>query len=124
MANTLESHAIDPSIMDTASNHSISIVPDVVDTTIPSVMKKIMKKRHFVDQKFKALSIWNYLGHIVIICALVGGVIAVRIIFRENMPLSSSSNFFVPHFTYTYDMWLTIGVNGLSIIWMFILFLV
>ena len=80
--------------------------------------------RHFVDQKFKALSIWNYLGHIVIICALVGGVIAVRIIFREDMPLSSSSNFFIPHFAYTYDMWLTIAANGLSIIWMFILFLV
>jgi hypothetical protein len=33
-------------------------------------------------------------------------------------------NFFVPRFTYTYDMWLTIATNGLSILWMLILFLV
>jgi hypothetical protein len=33
-------------------------------------------------------------------------------------------NVFIPHFAYSYDMWLTIAINGLSIIWMLILFLV
>jgi cellulose synthase/poly-beta-1,6-N-acetylglucosamine synthase-like glycosyltransferase len=80
--------------------------------------------RHFADQKFKALSIWNYVGHIAIICVLVGSIIAACIIFREDILVASSVNFFVPRFTYTYDMWLTIATNGLSILWMLILFLV
>ena len=80
--------------------------------------------RHFADQKFKALSIWNYFGHIAVICALVGSIIAICIIFRDSIFTASSLNVFTPHFAYTYDMWLTIAVNGLSILWMCVLFLV
>ena len=80
--------------------------------------------RHFADQKFKALSIWNYVGHITIICALVGSITALCIIFRESIFTTSSLNVFIPHFAYSYDMWLTIAINGLSIIWMFALFLI
>lgn len=79
--------------------------------------------RHFADQKFKALSIWNYFGHIAVICTLVGSVAALCIIFRESIFTASSSNVFIPRFAYSYDMWLTIGVNGLSISWMFVLFM-
>ena len=80
--------------------------------------------RHFADQKFKALSIWNYFGHIAVICALVGSITALCVIFRESIFTASSLNVFIPHFAYSYDMWLTRAVNGLSIIWMFALFLV
>jgi len=80
--------------------------------------------RHFADQKFKALSIMNYVGHIAIICVLVGSISALCIVFRENIFTASSLNVFIPHFAYSYDMWLTIAINGLSIIWMLILFLV
>lgn len=80
--------------------------------------------RHFADQKFEALSIWNYVGHITIICALVGSITALCIIFRESIFTASSLNVFLPHFAYSYDMWLTIVANGLSLSWMFILFLV
>jgi len=80
--------------------------------------------RHFADQKFKALSIWNYFGHIAIICTLVGGITAPCVIFSENIFTAANAAVFIPHFAYSYDMWLSIGVNGLSIIWMFVLFLV
>ena len=104
-------------------NHDIPIALFCFSAVIAAIYIYIVF-RHFADQKFKALSIWNYVGHIAIICVLVGSIIAACIIFREDILVASSVNFFVPRFTYTYDMWLTIATNGLSILWMLILFLV
>ena len=80
--------------------------------------------RHFVDQKFKALSVWNYIGHLAIIGILIGGITAVSVIFRNDIFTAASAEMFIPRFVYSYDMWMTIGTNGMSIIWMLILFLV
>ena len=56
MATALESHAVASSISDTASTHSISIVPDAnITREVPSVMKKIMKKKHIFATAVHAL---------------------------------------------------------------------
>jgi hypothetical protein len=73
--------------------------------------------RHFQDQKFKALSKMNYMGHAIVITALIGSVVALMVIFRDSIFTTNNAKVLIPTFTYEYDLWLTIAANGLSIIW-------
>lgn len=80
--------------------------------------------RHFVDQKFRALSTWNYVGHAVIIVSLLGSVAAICVVFSDRIFVQSNIDVFIPVFMYKYDFWLTIAANASALIWMFALFLV
>lgn len=80
--------------------------------------------RHFADQKWKALSAWNYIGHGIILISKIGTIIAVLVIFSDKIFTLDNLEVFIPRFSYSYDMWLTVAVNGLSIVWMIILSIV
>jgi hypothetical protein len=77
--------------------------------------------RHFADQKWKALSAWNYIGHGIILIFKIGSIAAVLVIFSDKIFTLDNLEVFIPRFVYTYDMWLTITVNIISLIWMIVL---
>ncbi|AGE56654.1 cellulose synthase catalytic subunit (UDP-forming) [Acanthocystis turfacea Chlorella virus NE-JV-2] len=73
--------------------------------------------RHFQDQKFKALTKMNYVGHAIVIATLIGSIVAFLVIFRSDIFTLNNAKVFIPTFTYKYDLWLTVAANGLSIVW-------
>ena len=77
--------------------------------------------RHFVDQKFKANSVWNYVGHSAIIASIIGSIVTICVMFGDQIFVTTNAEVFIPKF-YGFDMWLTIGMNALSLAWMLILF--
>jgi len=73
--------------------------------------------RHFQDQKFKALTKINYIGHALVVSALVGSLVAFLVVFRDSIFTLNNAKVFIPTFTHKYDLFLTVGANALSITW-------
>jgi cellulose synthase (UDP-forming) len=80
--------------------------------------------RHFYDQKFKALSWWNPIGHVLVLTMLIGALVALCVMFPERIFSAANAQVFIPHFQHTYQMWAVIGVNVASALWMLVLFVV
>jgi len=77
--------------------------------------------RHFQDQKFKAITWMNPIGHIFFILLFYSAFVACCIIFKDNIFTMTNAEIFIPKFEYAWQMWLSVGFNGLSLLWMTIL---
>lgn len=79
--------------------------------------------RHFADQKWRALAVWNYIGHIIIVCSIVGAITTTCVVYRDSIFTNSALSPFIPQLSY-YDTWLTTAANAISITWMTVLTIV
>lgn len=73
--------------------------------------------RHFLDQKFKALTWTNPISHTVLISSFIGVFVALCVLFSDRIFTEGNARVFVPYFEHMYQMWVVVGLNCAALAW-------
>jgi hypothetical protein len=73
--------------------------------------------RHFLDQKFKALTWLNPISHTVLISFFLGAFVTLCVLFSDRIFTENNARVFVPYFEHLYQMWVVVGLNCAALVW-------
>ncbi|AGE56435.1 cellulose synthase catalytic subunit (UDP-forming) [Paramecium bursaria Chlorella virus NE-JV-1] len=77
--------------------------------------------KHFNDQKFKAITWANPIGHILLVAIVVGAFVAICVLFSDRIFTKTNADIFIPHFQHDYQMWSIVGLNAGAFLWAIII---